>query len=176
MNTQLFLRKSAKLANFFLNMNFFSLLIFFKCMIFFFCINKLSFYWKSVKFAFYHQLSKQTFFANDFLNARFFWIKLQLFRRIPIKFATNCQNIGFPRPWYFFKCAILSHKFDIIPLKIGKICGWLSKQELSSWLIFLNARFSFFFIFYFKTNTLIFRRKSAKFAVNYQNTNFSCSW
>ena len=135
--TLLYCQKMAKFGTTCQNMNFSSsLYIYFKYMFFcfFFWINKLQFLRNS-------QLIVEiwTFLvAIIFLNAQFFWANM-------LFFAINFPNINFFGGQYFLivQCFYLNMLYSAKTAKFAKNCR-------NMWLLFINARFLFFF-----TNMLI---------------------
>ena len=104
-----------------------------------------------------------------FLNVHFFPINT-LFLCKQAKFVTNFWNVNYSHKWYFLnRCLFI---FIYLFTKIHFFLNWkltkfaifhhkLSKYKLSSWLIFINARF-------FCINTLLFCQKLTKFVNTYR--------
>ena len=51
------------------------------------------------------------------------------------------KNMNFSRGWYFYKCAIILHKYSVISPKIDEICDLSSEYEFFSESIFYKWRF-----------------------------------
>ena len=139
--------------------------------LFFISINALVFYWKLAKFPFFtiycqnKLYSKMLFFKCLILlhKTAIIWSKIDKIREKLSKYKFSWQLI-------FFKYAILSQKLAVILPKIGKIRDYLSKYKLSTQMIFsLRVRF-------FRINSLLFHRKSAKLAAKCRNMSFPPRW
>ena len=109
--------------------------------------------------------------ADIFINALFF-TQILLFYQKSAKFATNCQNINFFRDYFSMKIFVYLHML-LFYWRSAKFAIFCPKYR--RWTFLGDDNF-FNEPFFPLVNTLLIRRKAAKFATNYQNINFPSGW